>query len=147
MNAREFLDVADELIAGLSEGRWRSAVSRAYYALFHVARLLLGGCGFAVPQSDRAHIYLSRRLMNSGHPDITQVGMWLDDLRGIRNVADYELDEAVSQTETVANQEIALKAILLLEEAATLPHVLAQFTIAMRDYERDVLRDVTWHGS
>ena len=146
MNAREFLDVAEELIAGMYEGHWRSGVSRAYYALFHVARILLQGCGFLVPRADRAHVYLSRRLMNSQHVDMIRAGTWLDDLRGLRNVADYDIDEVVSQAEAIANQETAVKAIRLLEDAVALPTVLAQITLAMRDYERDVLRDVTWRA-
>jgi hypothetical protein len=32
MNPRDFLDVADELLAGSTEASWRSAVSRAYDA-------------------------------------------------------------------------------------------------------------------
>ena len=41
MDEREFLKVALSLLAGASEADWRSAVSRAYYAAFHVARNLV----------------------------------------------------------------------------------------------------------
>jgi hypothetical protein len=33
----EFLDLADQLSSHSHEAAWRSAVSRAYYALLHVA--------------------------------------------------------------------------------------------------------------
>jgi uncharacterized protein (UPF0332 family) len=33
----EYLDLADELVARSDEAAWRSAISRAYYAVLHVA--------------------------------------------------------------------------------------------------------------
>jgi uncharacterized protein (UPF0332 family) len=146
MNPRSFLDVADELAAGTHQGHWRSAVSRAYYATFHRARLLFHQCGFTVPQSERAHTYLHMRLMNSGHPDMMQAGVRLEDLRRARNEADdiigFEFDHAVA----VSLVQRAEDLISVLEEAVLIPTVLEQITLAMRDYERDVLRDVTWRA-
>jgi hypothetical protein len=87
MDPHDFLDVADELSRGTREADWRSAVSRAYYAAFHVARSLLVEQGFQVPQADRAPAYLWMRLSNSGHPDLQQAGINLNHLRGQRNWA------------------------------------------------------------
>lgn len=36
MKFRDYLDVADEFSEGDGEAHWRSAISRAYYAAFHV---------------------------------------------------------------------------------------------------------------
>jgi hypothetical protein len=47
MDPRDFLDVAGEWVTGTREAEWRSGVSRAYYATFHVARDLLRRCGYA----------------------------------------------------------------------------------------------------
>ncbi len=55
MNWRDFLLVANRLTAGATEADWRTAVSRAYYAAFHVARRLLADLKFNVPRADRAH--------------------------------------------------------------------------------------------
>src|SRR5438477_485799 len=41
MNWRDFLSLAARLAADVTEADWRAAVSRAYYAAFHVARQLL----------------------------------------------------------------------------------------------------------
>jgi uncharacterized protein (UPF0332 family) len=41
MMGRDFLVLAKKLAAGGTEADWRSVVSRAYYAAFHVARELL----------------------------------------------------------------------------------------------------------
>jgi len=59
MNFRDYLTVADELSDADSEAHWRSAISRAYYAAFHVMKRTfqdVGVCraaqgGSCVPQS------------------------------------------------------------------------------------------------
>jgi hypothetical protein len=66
MNPRKFLSQARRLARANAEEDWRSAVSRAYYAAFHVARELMEGLGFTVPYADRAHGYLWLRLQNCG---------------------------------------------------------------------------------
>lgn len=144
MNPHDFLDVADDLLSGEREAWWRSAVSRAYYAAFHVACQLLRGCGFTVPQTEKAHAYAWRRLANCGHAEIQAAGTELNDLRGMRNWADYELDRPLTHP-NAANQVLSASAVIrLLESLPTAPHVLAQITDAIRVYERDVLREVTW---
>jgi uncharacterized protein (UPF0332 family) len=90
MNWRDFLVVASQLGGGATEAEWRSAVSRAYYAAFHVARRLLFDLKFTIPRADRAHQYLVFRLSNSGEPAIEQAGRDLDTLRRLRNRADYD---------------------------------------------------------
>jgi uncharacterized protein (UPF0332 family) len=146
MNARDFLNVAYELLEGNHEAHWRTAVSRAYYAAFHAARDLLVQCGFTVPREERAHTHLRMRLMNSGHPDVAQAGTWLNDLRSDRNYADYDFEGALKHADAVEAVQAADDAIQLLEEAAALPTVCQRITEAMRIYERDVLRDVTWRA-
>jgi uncharacterized protein (UPF0332 family) len=89
MIGRDFLLVAQRLLAGATEADWRSAVSRAYYGAFHVARQLMGDLGFTVPQADRAHAYLWLRLSNCGHVQLTEAGRALNDLRRERNWSDY----------------------------------------------------------
>ena len=54
MNWREFLSLAARLASGGAEADWRTAVSRAYYAAFHVARRLFADLNFTVPRADRA---------------------------------------------------------------------------------------------
>jgi uncharacterized protein (UPF0332 family) len=53
MNGRLFLDLANDLLAAATEQAWRPAVSRAYYAAFHVGRQLLRdfGCGIREPRA------------------------------------------------------------------------------------------------
>jgi hypothetical protein len=144
MNPRDFLDVANDLATGIREADWRSAVSRAYYAAFHVARQLLKQCGFAVPRADQAHAYVWLRLSNSGHPAVRKAGADLGYLRSDRNGADYDLDHPFLQQVAIGDVQTADDIIKLLDQVPTLPHVQQQITDAIRIYERDVLKQVTW---
>lgn len=145
MDPREFLDLAGELATGMREGDWRSAVSRAYYAAFHVARLLQR-CGFTVPSGEQAHAYLWMRLSNAGRPDVQRIGSDLSNLRGVRNQADYVLERPFDNGTAVGYVQTAATIIQLLEAVPTTPPVQSQITEALRTYERDVLRQTTWHG-
>lgn len=145
MNPRDLLDVADDLATGTREADWRSAVSRAYYAAFHVGQRLLRQCGFHVPQAEHAHGYVWLRLCNAGHPDVRQSGFRLKDLRQLRNWADYDLDRPVAQNVAIDQVRVAVEIVESLDEAAGEPAVRTRITDAMKVYERDVLRQVTWH--
>jgi hypothetical protein len=90
MNWRDLLSLAARLAADPTEGDWRAAVSRAYYAAFHVARQLLADLNFTVPRADRAHQYLVFRLSNCGESAVEQAGRDLETLRRLRNRADYD---------------------------------------------------------
>ena len=144
MNPRDFLEVANDLASGIREADWRSAASRAYYAAFHVARLLLRQCGFAVPRADQAHGYVWLRLSNSGHPAVVKAGTDLKDLRSDRNRADYDLARTFLQSAAIGDIQIADDIIKLLDQVPALPHVQQQITDAIKVYERDVLKQVTW---
>ncbi len=144
MDPRDFLILARQLVLASTEAAWRSAVSRAYYAAFHVARHLLEDLGFTVPHADRAHAYLWLRLSNCGDPQVEKAGMRLNDLRRERNGADYDLVRSRRQTVTQKQIPIATS-IIQVFEAAYLDPTRATITDAMKIYERDVLKDVTWH--
>jgi uncharacterized protein (UPF0332 family) len=146
MKPRDFLDVADALCTGVNEAEWRSAVSRAYYAVFHAARLLMRVCGFAVPEADLAHAYRWLRLANCGHTDIANTGNHLKSLRQVRNSADYDLDRPLEHADAIGYVEVAETVLALLETVPSEPHIMTRITETMRVYERDILRQVTWHG-
>ncbi len=144
MDGRDFVPVADALAARSTEADWRSAVSRAYYAAFHVARQLLHSCGFAVPRGDQAHAYLWLRLANAGHVNVCQAGNDLSLLRRHRNEADYHLSRPLDQATTLARVGTAKEIIRVLTSADAEP-TKTQITDAMKIYERAVLQNVTWH--
>jgi len=144
MDARDFLTLAENLVHGSLEVEWRSAVSRGYYAAFHVARELFLQCNFRVPYGEPAHIYLSRRLSNAGHPDVQRAGGKLDMLRTQRNRADYDCRVVFQHTMAQA-QVLAAREIIQSLDAAAQEPVKTQITDAIKIYERDVLGNVTWH--
>ena len=144
MNFRDFLTLAATLAAGATEAEWRSAVSRAYYAAFHLACDLLRDLGFTVPHSERAHAYLWLRLSNSGHPDGRNAGLNLRQLRQQRTRADYDPLRTVSATTAANDLQTAEEIIRVLDAAAQDPP-RTQIMDAMKIYARDVLKDVTWH--
>jgi uncharacterized protein (UPF0332 family) len=141
MDPLEYLRVAELWAQGASEPEWRSAVSRAYYAAFHVARYLLEACRFRVPRGERAHAYLWLRLANAGHADVQFAGNGLRSLRTDRNWADYDFAHPMSRPQASMN---AKKIIQHLTAAGSDP-TKTLITDAMKVYERDVLMDVTWH--
>ena len=144
MDFRDFLPLARALVNGSTEAEWRSAVSRAYYAAFHVAGGLLGKLGFIVPLGERAHGYLWLRLSNSGHPDVVSAGRDLQALRRERNRADYDGRRPLSVSTATSLVQTAEDIIRVLDAARNDP-VRTAITAAMKVYERDVLKDVTWH--
>jgi uncharacterized protein (UPF0332 family) len=146
MDGREFLTVADDLAVGENEADWRSAISRAYYAAFHVARAVLVQCGFDAPIGDQAHAYLWLRLSNCGHPDLEEVGRRLSRLRSLRNQADYQLAVSVEQPQAASYVLMATEIIETLDMAAAETGILVRITDGIKVYERDVLRQVTWRS-
>jgi uncharacterized protein (UPF0332 family) len=145
VNERDFLTLATVLAGGATEASWRTAVGRAYYAAFHVARRLLEDVGFAVPRADRAHTYLSFRLQNCGDAPVETAGAKLQVLRTNRNLVDYDLRRSIGQPAARLLVAEADKIIRALDVARSQP-TRSQIAAAMRVYERDVLRDVTWQG-
>jgi uncharacterized protein (UPF0332 family) len=144
MNFRDYLSLADTLAQGTTEAEWRSACSRGYYAAFHVARELLLALGFRVPQADRAHGFLWLRLSNAGVVEVNNAGSLLNDLRRERNRADY--DDRRTLARPTADQSVRFaEEIIQALDAASVEPVRSQITDAMKTYERDVLKDVTWH--
>jgi uncharacterized protein (UPF0332 family) len=144
MNPRDFLDVADALVTGLGEAEWRSGVSRAYYAAFHVARRLLSDSGFDVARGEQTHAYLWLRLANSNHADVRNAGNDLYHLRQKRNQADYDLEQPLYQATCAGHIQLAERIIELLEMVAADPAIRTRIIDAMKIYERDVLGQVTW---
>jgi len=143
MNPRDFLTLANALAAGTTEAAWRSAVSRAYYAAFHAARLLLRDLGFRTPRGDQAHAYLWMRLSNCGNARLEAAGQKLQDLRRERNRADYDLDIPLPQVSVPVRIGVAAHVMQTLDSGRVEP-VRTQITNAIRTYERTVLGVVTW---
>ena len=119
MDPRRFLDVARRLAAAGGPEDCRSAISRAYYAVFNVADKFLSRMNFARPKQDY-HPALRRRLMASGDPELLRVGSELAELHEERVKADYRMES--NFTERTANATAAVdKAEEMIEVLETCP--------------------------
>lgn len=91
MQGRDFLVVAQELVAGTTEAHWRTAVTQAYYALMLECRDALIRWGYPPPPRHSVHADVRLRFSFATDPDIRQIGDALDDLVRRRNPASYDL--------------------------------------------------------
>ena len=117
-------------------------MSRAYYAAFHHARDLLQALGFEVPRGELAHAFLWKRLQSCGKPSLGLAGSDLNQLRGQRNRADYDLAGDVSRRTAMTAVETAT-AIFRIFDALT-PDDREAAVEVIKAYERDILRESTW---
>ena len=93
----EFLHTANRLARGPTEGDWRSAVSRGYYAVFHFFREFLLAHGVDVGQGGACHSNLYVGLNNCGFSVVALIADRIDRLRSDRASADYDLRRRVGQ--------------------------------------------------
>jgi hypothetical protein len=91
MDGRALLDVGRDLAAGASEAHWRSSVGRACYALLHEVLGTLRRWGFAPPPRDKVHTFARRKFVYASDPDLKLIGLTLEALAQLRNMADYSL--------------------------------------------------------
>jgi hypothetical protein len=83
-------------------------------------------------------------LCNCGDAAVRSAGADLDVLRRLRNHADYDVDRPLLQATALTQVQNARQVIQVLDAAAQDP-LKTQITDTMKIYERDVLKDVTWH--
>ncbi|MDY6804909.1 MAG: hypothetical protein SXA11_14030 [Cyanobacteriota bacterium] len=113
----EYLGLAQQLagkaqISATQESRLRSAISRAYYAAFIIARNhLRDGESISIPEK-QTHKFVIEQFKNSSEERCQKIGKKLVRLRFSRNKADYDdrLDRLPEQTKfmlKLANKTIS----------------------------------------
>jgi len=118
MNPREFHVLADVLARGEGPAEYRSAISRAYYAVYLVAVEILAGMGRRVSRGPAGHVDVQRYLANCGDQAVERVGSELADFRRTRNLADYEPDDKAVEVQAKALFYVdAAKAMILTLDA------------------------------
>ena len=144
IRSADFLVLAESGVTAAGEAEWRSAVSRAYFAAHHRARQFLSDLGFQLPPGDQAHAYLWLRLANCGDPQVRLAGSDLNSLCRDRYQADHHLDITVTQPSALLQVQCAATIIRTLDAVAV--PARAAIAEAIRNYERDVLHQVTWQA-
>lgn len=87
-----YFDVGEYLVLINNEGNIRSGISRYYYSGFGYARLYLINTlnEYEFVSGYEIHRKVCERLMNSKNPTEASIGEKLNELRIIRNDADYD---------------------------------------------------------
>jgi uncharacterized protein (UPF0332 family) len=98
----DFMLVSDSLLGvdKCAEMHWRSAASRAYYNVYHEAKLKADELGLPDVQGKNmgSHSRLVARFKSSGKR-LKVIGVMLDNARGARNDADYGLNNSYTLAE------------------------------------------------
>lgn len=113
MDPADFLSTARDLCLpiGKREADYRSAISRAYYAVFLTVRERLGNSiSFelrmrAQLSKQLTHDWTIRSLCNCGISEIEGYGIALKSLQSARHLADYDMKKVILFAK--ANEEIA----------------------------------------
>ena len=118
MDGRSLPDIGRGLAAGSTEAHWRSRVGRAYYALLHEVLGALGRWSFALPPRDKVHTFARLKLVYATDPDLKRIGLTLESVGRLRNVADYLIGSSgpfVAPTIAISALNDAEFAIALLD--------------------------------
>ena len=105
MRPSEFLDLAAELAEESRPAACRSAISRAYYAVFNAAEEFLERMGFRSPKRDY-HVVLQRRFLVSEDPKFERIGSDMGDLHDKRIRADYKMADKFSESQSTAREVV-----------------------------------------
>lgn len=120
MDPRDFHQLASHLVRSSSAAEIRTAISRAYYAVYHVSAEILRAMGFQISTGPQGHGDVRNRLSNSGAPEVMRIGSQLGDLQGRRIQADYRLDNLEVENPKTAHAlvEQAARMIQTLERCS-----------------------------
>jgi hypothetical protein len=99
--------------ADLSAARYDDAASRAYYAMFHAARALLGARGLIARSHSGLAALFAEHFVRTGDLGI-QFGRWLGQGRRAREIGDYDDFLELEAEETT---QAVTRARQFLEEA------------------------------
>jgi len=110
MSGDEFISLASNLSVnprlGTSEARFRSAVSRAYYGAYHLALDMFAELNVRIPRNHSGHYEIYRLLSSIDQPTSRLLAGLLSDLRRARNSADYDFDNSMFKTQSIATWSV-----------------------------------------
>jgi uncharacterized protein (UPF0332 family) len=138
----QFLDLAILLKGGhASPASYRTAVSRAYYAAFHLGVGILRAIGIQLGDGPAAHGELRHCLGASNDADLEDARDLLRSLHARRIRADYRMDDTVVETRKEADLACreATEAKLLFEALSNSPDGKNTAVMAMKQFARHTL--------
>jgi uncharacterized protein (UPF0332 family) len=103
----EYLELAERLVAWRGDpAAERSAISRAYYAVFHTAKTHFLAKGGKLTFQGEDHGAIADWFKDSVHPDVRRIGLDVERLRRLRRIADY--DERFAHLSSEAQAAVVL---------------------------------------
>jgi uncharacterized protein (UPF0332 family) len=81
------------LARNANSASYRTAVSRAYYGAFHLARAMLDEIGYRCQVRDNEHLFAQRHFANCQQHEAREVGGSLANLHESRKEADYDFNK------------------------------------------------------
>ncbi len=114
MDPRDFLEVAKKLSQGGTAAEFRTSVSRAYYATFHVGVAFLKDIGCPISKGPHAHGEVRNNLSNCGDAELAEVSSKLADLHTKRIIADYRLSD-VNYDKQKTSQAVTVQAERMIQ--------------------------------
>jgi uncharacterized protein (UPF0332 family) len=140
ISPNDLLLQADRLLAANTEVDRRTAVSRAYYGAYHVAReFLTQRCGVVLSKGADVHRAMQLCLQNSQNDLLRDAGIRLESLRTERNRADYDLTDS-RFNDTVRVRIQLQRAREILSKLAEAEKDAVSFQQAVRNYASGVLK-------
>jgi len=86
----EYFTLAEELANRTDEASLRTAISRAYYSIYHLALARAKANNFAALPGEGTHAQLWRLFTKSPEPDCMKLGQMAERLKDKRVRADYD---------------------------------------------------------
>lgn len=136
----DLMALARRLANSLGEPEGRAAVSRAYYAAFHVARRLIEvDCGIVLPDGPEIHRKLLFCLNESKNDELVNIADKLSSLRSERNRADYQLQDSLFASPHNVQLLLADADSIIGRVTATRGQ-LTEFRPVIRTYAQSILK-------
>jgi uncharacterized protein (UPF0332 family) len=102
----KFIELAKNLHLQKTEECFRTAISRVYFGIFCIIRNYKGYKGY---KKSNVHSKVIEALITSEDPNEQEIRKMLDELRRVRNLADYDEDKNI-------NEEFSKRCILKANE-------------------------------
>jgi uncharacterized protein (UPF0332 family) len=93
VDSRDFLTLARQLAKGSDEAALRTAVSRAYYALFNHIVGFYESKGIKWDSTEQIHLKTQNCLAGCGQVDVAKLSVLLGSIRADRKRADYNMKD------------------------------------------------------
>jgi hypothetical protein len=139
MEGKAFLNTAQKLTQIRDEPALRSAVSRAYYAVYNCCIRLLEEFGIHFDKDYPAHEKVYQYLRNSAIAEIETTADDLRLLRKRRNMADYDMASKEFQSHLLCQGDVVrAQGIILQIEKHSKEPLRTQLRKGLRDYHAKI---------